>query len=131
MKASTLIVLALFSSLIYSQPACYVSCSKEGCLPNNSTSCTTCDAGFTVLINQRCAISGPQSVTIMPFRNQFGSWVQTETDLWILLVFNQSMQPVSKSSVLQPVQVKLAPLHTSMQPEINSKYTLSEPHKFY
>lgn len=58
-----LILLAVLH-LTNGQPACYVSCQKQGCLPSNSQACTSCDVG-TILINQRCATASSQSVTML------------------------------------------------------------------
>lgn len=59
-----ILLLLTLLTLTHGQPACYVSCQKQGCLPSNSLACTSCDVG-TILINQRCATASSQSVIMM------------------------------------------------------------------
>lgn len=104
--------IALISTLIllikdsFQQPACYVSCNKSGCLSTNSLACTSCDQG-TILINQRCAVTGFQSVMTYLFSNLYAILFLIHKIVWIL-VFCLLNQEDSKYDVVLPLLVNQA-----------------------
>ena len=107
MGFSKLPIFLLLLCLTYNQSPCYVSCSNGGCLSSNALACTRCDVG-TVLINQRCAIAGSQSVTSTSCRNPSKYLPPTPSmSLMLPLCSPLTIPRVNKSGVLQPLLAKL------------------------